>query len=279
MTAEAVGEETGGDRPATTWDGLPVAADLPYGAAVVVRRPAGGAFEYLLLHRAHQGAQYEGDWAWTPPSGARQPGEPLFPGALRELQEEAGLVGLTVDAVDLSGQWALYLAEVAEHAVALIDPEHDRYAWTTAEEALRRCAPDTVRENLRRTAVLPPVRIAFDQALRERGRTVHALRVDDAECGSFGYTVSGADHGGGGRAELDWTVGESVHGVPGLLTRALWRHLCEVLTVAEPGVAQVAVEAGSAVDRRAALAAGFLPTGGDGSGSLLTLDVRRVFGG
>jgi len=38
--------------PESTWDGLPVAADEPHGAAIVVRRPeANGGWEYLLLHR------------------------------------------------------------------------------------------------------------------------------------------------------------------------------------------------------------------------------------
>ena len=50
--------------PASTWDGLPVAADPPYGASVLVwRRDAGGERQWLLLHRAHGGPDYAGDWA------------------------------------------------------------------------------------------------------------------------------------------------------------------------------------------------------------------------
>jgi hypothetical protein len=50
--------------PTSTWDGLPVAADPPYGASVLVgRRDAGGEREWLLLHRAHGGPDYAGDWA------------------------------------------------------------------------------------------------------------------------------------------------------------------------------------------------------------------------
>lgn len=66
--------------PAFTWDGLPVAPEPPHGACVVVRRAAG---EYLVLHRAHLGRDFAGDWAWTPPAGSRQPGEPVLAAALR----------------------------------------------------------------------------------------------------------------------------------------------------------------------------------------------------
>lgn len=33
--------------------------------------------EFLVLHRAHSGPDYEGDWAWTPPAVARQAGEEI----------------------------------------------------------------------------------------------------------------------------------------------------------------------------------------------------------
>jgi len=71
----------------------------------VVRRPdgKGGGWEYLPLHRAHRGAGYAGDWAWTPPSGARLPGEPVLAGALRELKEEAGIASAELVPIDLSG--------------------------------------------------------------------------------------------------------------------------------------------------------------------------------
>ena len=37
-----------------------------------------GRDEFLLLHRvAPGGPDYEGEWAWTPPAGARQPREDL----------------------------------------------------------------------------------------------------------------------------------------------------------------------------------------------------------
>ena len=59
----------------TTWDGLPVAREKPYGASILVWRRAGAGREWLVLHRAHHGRDYAGDWGWTPPAGARLPGE------------------------------------------------------------------------------------------------------------------------------------------------------------------------------------------------------------
>ena len=74
----------------TTWDGLPVSEEKPYGITAVVFRRVCGT-EVLMLHRAHRGSDYEGEWAWTPPAGARLPGEPVDACARRELREETGL--------------------------------------------------------------------------------------------------------------------------------------------------------------------------------------------
>jgi 8-oxo-dGTP pyrophosphatase MutT (NUDIX family) len=76
----------------TTWDGLPVAREQPHVCAIVVRRAAQGGREFLVLHRRAPGAKrYEGDSAWTPPSGAPQPAETPDQAAARELPEETGL--------------------------------------------------------------------------------------------------------------------------------------------------------------------------------------------
>lgn len=145
-----------------TWDGLPVAPDNPRGAMVVVRRPDGhGGREYLMLHRAHRGPDYEGDWAWTPPSGARLPGEPVLTGARRELAEEAGLDPPGLAPVDLSGGWAVLAAEVGAGEVARLDAEHDALCWLPLAEALRRCQPAAPAANLRAGAAVPLPVIAF----------------------------------------------------------------------------------------------------------------------
>ncbi len=134
-----------------TWDGLPMAKEPPFGASVVVFRRGRSGIEILMLHRSHNGPDYEGDWAWTPPSGGRQPGEAVETCARRELAEEAGL-HLDVRATDIDlTTWAVYVAEVhPDTTVELTDPEHDRYRWLTPAAALACCAPEHVRLSLQR---------------------------------------------------------------------------------------------------------------------------------
>lgn len=128
--------------PETTWDGQPIATDWPRGVSVMVFRRVGGAVEVLLLHRAHHGPDYVGDWAWTPPAGCRLPGEDVDECADRELHEEAGL-SLTRRRIDTGEEWARYVAEApADAVVTLHDPEHDRYEWVPPAEALRRVRPE-----------------------------------------------------------------------------------------------------------------------------------------
>jgi len=150
--------------PERTWDGLPVAPDDPRGAQIVVRRPAGpgGAeTEYLMLHRAVHGPGYEGDWAWTPPSGARLPGEPILAGAERELAEEAGLRAVRLHPADLSGPWAVFAADVPPDTRVTLDAEHDRFAWLRGDEAAHRCLPAPVALTFRLAATLPTPSVTF----------------------------------------------------------------------------------------------------------------------
>jgi 8-oxo-dGTP pyrophosphatase MutT (NUDIX family) len=144
--------------PEYTWDGLPIAAEEPNGSTVIVRRQRGR--EYLILHRARHGMQ--GDWAWTPPAGARQPGESILAGALRELAEEADISGVDIWPVDLSGGWARFCVEVAaDTAVRLVDVEHDQFEWVSSNEAIRRCAPARVNDGIRRADRVSGCDIAF----------------------------------------------------------------------------------------------------------------------
>jgi 8-oxo-dGTP pyrophosphatase MutT (NUDIX family) len=130
---------------AATWDGTEVARDKPYGCSVVVWRAAPGGREYLVLHRRHAGPPgYEGDWAWTPPSGARQPDEPVEAAARRELGEETGL-NLPFVRTDLGAEdWAVFAAEAPVDAEVVLDDEHDGFRWVTATEAARLCLPSSV---------------------------------------------------------------------------------------------------------------------------------------
>jgi 8-oxo-dGTP pyrophosphatase MutT (NUDIX family) len=133
----------------TTYDGEPIAQDPPHGAATVVTCQTPEGTRYLILHRAHQGPEFEGDWAWTPPSGCRKPGEDVTAGAVRELLEETGLRATPRAVLIEDTAWAVFHLEVAHETEITLDGEHDRYAWVDYAEALRRCGPETVRDNLR----------------------------------------------------------------------------------------------------------------------------------
>jgi 8-oxo-dGTP pyrophosphatase MutT (NUDIX family) len=133
----------------TTWDGLPVSPTPPFGAMIVVYRREQQGIEFLILHRGHNGATYEGEWAWTPPSGARLPNEPVDSCARRELLEETGLVlDLRATGEGLDG-WTVYLAEADSTHTVILDAEHDRYEWVTLDVALERCLPSAVGDSLR----------------------------------------------------------------------------------------------------------------------------------
>lgn len=136
-------------RMRETWDGKPIASQAPYGAAVVVYRRAPSGPEFLVLHRAHHGTEYEGDWAWTPPSGARLPGEAVEACARRELLEEAGLEAPLRRVERGKGEWAIFCGEVGVDAkVQLHDHEHDRFEWVSFDEAVRRCRPRKVARGI-----------------------------------------------------------------------------------------------------------------------------------
>lgn len=134
----------------TTWDDRPVATEKPFGCSIVVWRSGQLGREYLILHRAHAGGPgYEGDRAWTPPSGARQPDESPEEAARRELREETGLE-VAITRTELGPeQWAVYIAEAPADAEVVLDAEHDRFRWASAEEAARVCLPATVGASIR----------------------------------------------------------------------------------------------------------------------------------
>lgn len=131
----------------TTWDGLPVAHERPYACCVVVWREGASGREFLLLHRlAVGGAASEGNWAWTPPSGARLPGETPEAAATRELGEETSLaLPLTpLPQAAPSDDVALYVAQAPPDAEVVLDDEHDRFVWLPLEEAVPKCLPPEV---------------------------------------------------------------------------------------------------------------------------------------
>jgi 8-oxo-dGTP pyrophosphatase MutT (NUDIX family) len=139
----------------TTWDGLPVATERPFASVIVVWRSVRGRREFLLLHRvAPGGPGFEGDWAWTPPAGARRPGERPDEAARRELREETGLALPLLALPDDSAadEVALYLAEAGADAQVVLDHEHDELVWLPLEEALAKCLPASVAGGLANAA-------------------------------------------------------------------------------------------------------------------------------
>ena len=132
-----------------TWDGLPVSAERPHGASIVVWRTTEAGLEFLLLHRAHEGPDYAGDWAWNPPGGARVPGEPIDECARRELAEETGLtVEFRATACFDGDEWLVYEAEAPAEAEVVLSPEHDAYRWLPLQEAYELCLPRRVADQL-----------------------------------------------------------------------------------------------------------------------------------
>lgn len=141
-------------EPMTTWEGLPISPDAPFGTSIIVYRRAAQGVEFLILHRAHDGPAYEGEWAWTPPSGARLPDEPVDECARRELWEETGLT-LPIHATKRGLEsWAIYFAEADDYTTITLDAEHDRYAWVTLDEAMTRCLPARVADGVAYVAQL-----------------------------------------------------------------------------------------------------------------------------
>jgi 8-oxo-dGTP pyrophosphatase MutT (NUDIX family) len=119
-----------------------------------VWRRAGDGREFLILHRrAPGGVEFEGDWAWTPPSGARQPAEEATAAARRELREETGLT-LSVATVPRSpsDDVARFVAEAPRDAEIVLDDEHDRFLWLRLDEAVGRCRPAQVGAGMMQAA-------------------------------------------------------------------------------------------------------------------------------
>jgi 8-oxo-dGTP pyrophosphatase MutT (NUDIX family) len=119
--------------------------DTSSGVAVVVWRKV-PRLEVLLLHRRVFGESFAGDWAWTTPGGAREPGESAVETAQRELFEETGL---RLECVPVASPYAAappgfdvdaFAAEARADDLVTLSEEHDRYAWVQPEK-LDRCRP------------------------------------------------------------------------------------------------------------------------------------------
>jgi 8-oxo-dGTP pyrophosphatase MutT (NUDIX family) len=125
-----------------TWDGKPIADDPPFGATVIVYRVLPSGTEFLLLHRAHAAPDHLGNWVWTPPAGARHPGESIEACAQRELREETGLTAPLRRLNNADGDWAIFLAQPTYAPEIVLDDEHDRFEWVSLRDAMTRCRPE-----------------------------------------------------------------------------------------------------------------------------------------
>jgi 8-oxo-dGTP pyrophosphatase MutT (NUDIX family) len=141
-------------RDVQTYDGYPISPDPPHGAMVVVTSRSPEGARYLVLHRAHSGPSFEGPWAWTPPAGARWPGEDVAACATRELEEETGLHAQPEPVQVENTSWALFRLEVPWVTEIRLEAggEHDRFAWVTHDEACRLCLPAVVGDAIRHVA-------------------------------------------------------------------------------------------------------------------------------
>ncbi|HEX6683529.1 MAG TPA: GNAT family N-acetyltransferase [Candidatus Limnocylindrales bacterium] len=262
----------------TTWDGLPIAPDDPRGAAIVVRRNGTPGEEFLVLHRHHHGPHFEGDWAWTPPSGARLPDEAVLDGACRELAEEAGLSGVDVRPVDLSGTWAVFAARIDPDTPITLDVEHDRFEWLGREEALARLAPSAVVEAFQRGSKVPLPRLGFRPPTEQDAwpgcpyvrqfRTgpldnASTITADGEAIGLIRYD-STVDHPEWtdewtGAVGLDYVIGTAAWTGRGIGPQIIWAYVRDIVVPQHPGVpgilAAPEVSDGRAI--RALLKAGF----------------------
>ena len=132
----------------TTWDGQPISPDKPYGITVVVYQRNAEGVEFLILHRAYNAPDFEGDWAWTPPSGARHPGEDMDSCARRELREETGLELVPIRTDCGTEDWWVYVAEAPREVEVQLSEEHDRFEWMFLKNAIQKCKPHIVSEQI-----------------------------------------------------------------------------------------------------------------------------------
>jgi 8-oxo-dGTP pyrophosphatase MutT (NUDIX family) len=144
-------ERDGAER--VTWDGLAIADDPPTGTVIAVFRRQSERVEWLVLHRAHRGLDYDGDWAWGAPSGCRLPGEAVEACARRELLEETGLDMSPAPLLD-DELWPLFLVEVPPGIEVRLSAEHDAYRWVDLATATDLIKPELVAEQVRRAAEL-----------------------------------------------------------------------------------------------------------------------------
>lgn len=109
---------------------------------MIALRPAGGEVRVLLLRR--RGEPIAGEWCQV--AGRIESGEPAWRAALRELEEETGLLPERFYSADICEQFyeadkecisllPVFVAYVAAGTEVTLNEEHSDYRWMTFDEA------------------------------------------------------------------------------------------------------------------------------------------------
>jgi 8-oxo-dGTP pyrophosphatase MutT (NUDIX family) len=126
---------------------------------VVIRRRSGGIDVALAARRTRKG-----DLAWGLPKGLVEKGEAPEETAVREVQEETGLVAEIVEPLGDISYWyvweeervrkkvTFFLMEAVGGDVSVHDHEMEDVRWYPLEEARRRASYPSERDVLRRAA-------------------------------------------------------------------------------------------------------------------------------
>ena len=121
-----------------------------------------GGFTFFLIHQYGSG----GDTLWTFPKGRPERGEGSKETAVREMEEETGLVPVSVDtSVSFAVRYSfmrngeevdkvttLYLGEVERTDFELQESEIKEAGWFTLEEAIERLTFDDYKKLLKAAA-------------------------------------------------------------------------------------------------------------------------------
>jgi 8-oxo-dGTP pyrophosphatase MutT (NUDIX family) len=124
-----------------------MAHDRSIAAGLVLRRPAGSGWRWLLLRgRGH------GEWGF--PKGHLDPGETPWQAALRECAEETGIATVVAEGRDWELHYLLpsgrpktvhyFPARTRSEAVVLSD-EHSEFRWTDAKGTLALLPHENIR--------------------------------------------------------------------------------------------------------------------------------------
>jgi dATP pyrophosphohydrolase len=121
--------------------GLPVRS---YSVSAIVLRKSAVSHEILLLQRNHT---LVGTWCQV--AGKIEPDETAWQAALREIQEETGLIPETLYSADICEQFyepdldavnvvPVFVAIVDETQEVLLNDEHSAFEWLSMDEAIKR---------------------------------------------------------------------------------------------------------------------------------------------